>query len=202
MIGTPMLPDYPATKRCVAEALEEWLRTRFRAHLGPLGGIGTHRAFEGHQFTTARPGGEKTDNPRELLESMTIRFDEVPTLTLADIQRRIDDVAEKLARAQAKDIYAHIDAAVAEIGNAVNCNGEPLGATHLLELVAKVEVDFDDRGHPRLPSIFVHPDKQEAVKRVLEELSSNPDLASRWEALIIRKREEWRDREASRSLAG
>ncbi len=197
-----MLPDYPETKRSIAEVLEEWMRTRFRAHLGPLRGISTHRAFEGHQFTTARPGGEKTDEPRELLESMTIKYDEVPTLTLADIQRRIDEVAEKLARAQANDIYAHIDAAVTEIENTVDCDGEPFGAIHVLELVAKVQIDFDDQGQPRLPSIFVHPDKEETVKRVLKELSSNPDLASRWEALIIRKREEWRDREASRSLAG
>jgi hypothetical protein len=197
-----VLPDYPAIKRSLAEALEERLRIRFLFYLGPLAEIGHHRQFEGHQIATARPEGERVDDPRELLETITIRIDEVPTLTLATIMARLDEAARKLAQAHSRMVYEQIDQAVSDVGNTVDCRGEALSARHLLAMIDKVQIDFDDRGQPELPSLFINPQNQKAVERAFEELNSDPELAGLWRAIIDRKREEWRDREASRGLAG
>ena len=54
----------------------------------------------------------------------------------------------------------------------------------------------------RYHRVTVTIEDQVAVTRVEQEFRSNPHLRARHEELIIRKKEDWRDRESSRQLVG
>jgi hypothetical protein len=122
-------------------------------------------------------------------------------MSLAEIMRRIDGVAQKLADELAKNIYGVASEAAQEVGNVVKAHGKITGEA-ILEVLEKIEIPFDDEGNPELPSIHIHPDMTETLKEALLSLRENPDLRARHEELLRRKKEIWRAREARRKLVG
>jgi hypothetical protein len=70
----------------------------------------------------------------------------------------------------------------------------------ILEVWEKMEIDFDDDGKPRWPTIVLQPDAQAEIQVKLPKWHEGPEFRKKWAELIERKRKEFDEREARRRL--
>lgn len=197
-----MLPDFPKTKTLIASRFDDFLRARKEMYLGPLSKIRVRRVPEGNVQEIVRTSGEIEEiDVKTLRSTFVVADDELPTLSIETILVKLDSVAQQIAKQQAEQTYTAIAKAVEEVGNSVDAKGD-FGAESILELLARLEIQFSPDGRPRLPEIHVHPSQAEAIVAALKELEADRDLRERFEQIMVLKREEWRAREALRKLVG
>jgi len=198
-----MLPDFTKLKEDIDSRLRRFLEQRMLRHLGPLSEIRRVRFFEGRGRTVVRESGEKESiGLFDLNATLSFRDDELPTLTLDDLLRRLDAAAKEMADQQARHIYNTISEAARRVGNVVDGKQKAFSAEQLLQVLLKIQIEFDRSGLPVMPSFLHHPDLENAVRLAREELVRNHMLREELKQLLILKREEWRVREASRRLVG
>ena len=198
-----MLPDFPKLKLDVWRHLRSYLESRMLQHLGMLSQSPRVRFFEGHESTMVRESGdEETVELFDVSATMAFRDEELPTLSLEDLLERLDAAAKDMAGQMAKNAYDTVSKAAERYGNAIDVKQRALGAEMILEGLSRMHIHFDRDGRPQIPSIVCHPDLEKAARLATEELDRNPALRKQMQDLLVLKKEEWRVREASRSLVG
>lgn len=87
------------------------------------------------------------------------------------------------------------------VGNAVHTGGE-LTPDKFLEVFRRIEMDFDPETLEPAPGFVwvMHPETAATVVPKIKEWEKDPEFNAQYSAIINTKREEWRDREASRKL--
>ena len=198
-----MLPEFPNLQIDLSTLVREFVIAKKRQLLGGLGDIQSHHVFEGHQNSITRENGE--NELTEMAEGhaeIRIPFDEFPNLELEQLLEKFEAIAQQLAQAQADYMFATIAKGTAKVGNNVDAGGQKFSADLYLKVLEKLWIDFEPNGKPKIPTLHISPQMQEAVKEVLENLHHDPKLKGRFEKIVDQKQEEWRVREASRELAG
>ncbi len=71
------------------------------------------------------------------------------------------------------NIYRTISKSCEEAGNTIDNKGKPVTADVLLEMLAKIQTDFDEAGNPHIPQIHCHPDKRETLEAVMRTLTTD-----------------------------
>ncbi len=162
------------------------------------------RMFEGSGTRFVRPGRDAQDKDWETVQAkFEIAKSELPRMTLELVHQKLDGLATEMARGVAQRFYASLSAAIdAGAGVLVDAEGKPLTADNVLDLFGRMAIEFTPGGRPKWPEMHVGPDLAETAARTVRDLQENPELAPRLAALVEHKREEWRAREASRSLVG
>lgn len=160
--------------------------------------------FEGAGTRVVRTGREPDDHDWATIKAaFTIPRNELPTLSLPMMLQKLDSMAEEMARGVAKQFYSAVSEQIdAGAGVTVDAQGQPISAELILRALAGMFIDFGRDGRPRWPQFHVNPKHADAAARVYTELETDKELRRRMDALIEKKREEWRAREASRSLVG
>lgn len=198
-----MLPDYPIQKERLKKVLINRMKkvqTDYAPHLAQVPRI---RIFEGDRWVFERADGTVSESRFQKMESqIKINLRELEDISPEDILKKIDVCAEEIARQQWKLFHEKVDAATKSAGTVVDGQGRPFSVDLLLELLEKIEMDFDPTGEPDLPTIFAGPKLAEAIKKALPQLKSNPVHKRRFEEIISKKREDWRARQSSRKLVG
>jgi hypothetical protein len=115
---------------------------------------------------------------------------------------KLDPIVESLAKSMSHNMFATMDRVTKETGNVFDAKGEKIRAEHLLELWGRMDVNFNQDGSPKWPTIIIHPNVEERLRGELIRLSDDPLLRASLEKLVQQKREEWRAREANRILVG
>lgn len=179
------------------------MRARSKALETVFAEVPRHRVFEGSRTTIARPDGSEDDTPFvEASSEFSISFDELPTLQLEDLLKKLDRIVEDLARQKAEHFFKTIREAAEKVGNTVDGKGQGLSPELYLKVLDTIWVEFESGGKPRLPTLVVGPQQRDTANSMLAELVSNPTLRKRFEGTIEKKREIWRAREADRELVG
>ncbi len=80
---------------------------------------------------------------------------------------------------------------------AIDAAGKPFSADLYLQALEKIDIGFDDDGHPILPSLHVGPALRDVAERAMEEVRENPAFA----AILNRKREEFLAKKRTRRLS-
>jgi hypothetical protein len=198
-----LLPDYPNLKSDLAAHLHRFLRMRHDLYLGPLSRIARITFREGQTYSLTRSSGEEEPGEfKEAAASITIKDAEVPSMTLESLLLRFDNAAQDMARQQAKGVYGSIAKATEKAGNVFDAGGQKLTAEMILEVLSKIQIDFNRDGSPRMPEMHIHPNLSDAVRLAGAELERNPALKRQLRQLLEEKKEEWRAREANRRLVG
>ena len=130
-----------------------------------------------------------------------ISNEELETLSPEEIHRKFDDAAREMARQASKTFFQTIKKGVEEVGNVFHYTGRPT-IDNLFRFYDGIWIDFDNNGRPDLPTIVCGEDMMDHIKVLFAQIDSTPELKQRFADLLVRKREEWRDREASRRLVG
>jgi hypothetical protein len=193
-----MVPEYPRIAAGLNWCYREYVRREVGRHLGHLSEIRSVLQFEGTETVLTRADGSRENVGMVRIEAGGRVF--TRTSTLDTILTELSSLALDMAHQQSRSVYAAMDKVCEESGQTFDARGQRLDADLFLKALEMVEIDFDDLGRPRLPTLVVGggPD---AVRTLLSQ-QDDPEVKKRFDALISDKYEAWRDREASRKLAG
>jgi hypothetical protein len=196
-----MLPDLPTVKQNVMAAIANFLSMRIRQRLGIFGEIPHQRLHEGDRMRIIRADGSVEESaPHRSSAEDSIPTEEVPLLTPEERLRRIEILAENMARQMRQHMHDSICKTLDDHGQSVDLRGQPFGPEALLEVFAKIQMEFDETGNP--DGLCMTPDMTEQWDRLQQQIESDTCLQRRFDELLERKRGEWRDREAARKLVG
>ena len=198
-----MLPDFLKVKEKLEIMIDYELKQAKLLHLGPLANIRETIYFEGNKTVINRDDGSVSETNSEEF-SVMLKFDmnEIETMTHEKVLEKIDQMAKKLAEKQAKFFYKKIDEYAQEAGNVVSTEGEAISIDRFFEVLEKVSRDFDSTGKPDKVVFTTSPKLFQSIAKIIEEAKSDPEIQQRFDAIMERKREEWRVRESNRKLVG
>ena len=132
-----------------------------------------------------------------------LKSEEIPNISVqARIAKIGDEAAREMARQISTQAFATITEIVDKVGNVVDGGGKPLSPESFLELLSKMQLEFDENGNPKGLTVVIPPSMEERAKETMEMYHQDPELSGRWQELMDKKRKEWRDREAARKLVG
>ena len=196
-----MLPDYPDVKGRLRAALRQFTELAVKRHLGFVGTIREFQVHEGKDSIIHREDGSyQRVTPITVEAAFTIDRETITQATLDDILAILDKNAADIAEQRAKHFYSELDRITEETGNVIR--GKALTPELYLELLEKVELEFNEAGKAILPTPIVSPKDAGHAQAAFDSLNNDPELRKQLEALVQKKREEWDASEADRELAG
>jgi len=196
-----MLPDYPTSKAQLHELLTRPLA--MAQHAGIFSQMKTRRMFEGHKMGLIREDGSMDiTEPRRFTSDIQIDLKEVGSMTTAGIFQKMVEQARDLHSKQSRALFEKMHESIAEAGNVRNLQGAPLTPEVFLEHFKRFQVEFEDDGKPRMPTIVGGPEVVEDFRSILDKIGQDPLLKSKFAEIMDEKKRAWRDRESSRKLVG
>lgn len=197
-----MLPDYPKVKARLVEKFMDRMKLVHKAHLSVFAEVPPTIMHEGNRHVLTREDGSVDEmTPKRMEAAATLEFDmrEAEKLEPSQILKLIDTLAEGLAREKINLFVQTMDEAVTKVGNVTDPSKK--GVEAFFDAMEKRLLDFDEHGQPGQTQILVFSEESaERVKAIERQIMETPELRRRYEAIIEKKREEWRDREIARNL--
>lgn len=195
-----MLPDFPELKRRLAGRLRLRMKDVHASHTAPMSEAGVVHIPEGNRVITVDEDGFESEiEMKDHRVTIKITDEEVESLSVEEILQRFDNAARELAMQAGKTFIESLDKSVRSVGNVVEYK-EKITGDDLLKMYETVLIDFDEQGRPHLPTLVCGNKMYSEVTELLPELVHDADYKQRFERIMTRKREEWRDRESSRKL--
>ena len=155
--------------------------------------------FEGNKSLIRRPNGREEETEKgHFSERTEIPVEKILYGSIEDIFEHYEQAAVAMAYEQEKFLLESIDKAVQSTGNVVDAKGQPPSPEMILQLIEKVEINFTEDGKSMTSSFACSPTLWEKLQPLLDDLVKTKE----YKELIERKRNEWRDREANRTLVG
>ncbi|HET9366357.1 MAG TPA: hypothetical protein VFP71_15230, partial [Candidatus Angelobacter sp.] len=158
---------------------------------------GSHMAYD--QLTK---GGKRvvTGNYETAETGIMIPVEEVPDLTGDNLYKKIDQIADDIARQTSQKSFKKLDEVLDEAGTGIDAKGQPITPELYLQGLERMEVSFDPDTLEPTFSIVIHPAMMPAMEKLKDQMENNPEYKKQYDALMARKREEWLDRESRRKL--
>jgi len=195
-----MLPDFPKLKTEVHRDVLARIRRRVDRADSVVSQIKRFSQHEGRDMRYERIDAPPVQSgPEEIGAPFQVLLSDVPDLVGPKLDAKIDEIAQEIAKQQAGMFFRRTQETCDEVGNAIDAAGQPLSAELLLEMLSKVQMDFEPDGTPT-GQFVIHPDMVPALKKAGEELERDPGLKRRHEDILRRQREEWAARESHRKL--
>ncbi len=196
-----MIPDYPALKAKLFEHWTDYAVARHRQNMGFLGSLPHRRDYEGSRRRLERADGSVSES--EYLEIQSrLRLDpnEALNLTPEKVVQKLDDLAKDMAAQTERGLFKHLNETLAEAGRVINAGNRPFDQNMFFELLDSVEIDFDERGEPIMPTMVMSPKMWESIKEEVQHWDADPAFRVRHDRIMTKKRESWRARESRRKL--
>lgn len=195
-----MLPDFPRIKGKFREAINRYFQDVVRQE--PLFSQFRHeRHFEGDKMSSKTEDGELGESSyKEMFSEYSVDREDVITKGPMAFIENIETVAEDIRKQQAKLILDKLKEVTDRTGQVVDGKGQPLTHELFMEMLERIQIDFDDQGNPYLPTLIMAPEVAAKLKEKMPEWEADPEYTRRLEQLVERKRKEWNDRESHREL--
>ncbi|HUT71923.1 MAG TPA: hypothetical protein VMW89_14740 [Desulfatiglandales bacterium] len=198
-----MLPDLPSLKQDIEQALYRYFQTQLNLRLGFFGEVPKYIIHECDRTRTLRADGTIDESKlKQASAELSLKSGEIPELTIKERKAKLNDMADQMAGQISKQLFGTLNEVLEKAGQVTDQKGKPLDAEAVFTVLETIELDFDETGKHKNLSIVVPPALAPKAKKVFEQIESDPILQKRHEEIMIRKRMEWRAREASRKLVG
>lgn len=196
-----MLPDFPEIKKQLDALLSNYIQHRVRFHLGFMSQIPRKIVPEGCHTRLIRADGSVDDV--KMQQACGTEHMDTPPENMPDMRvvlSKLNSIAEQIARHQARYLYKRVAEVTEKTGNVVQAKKSEIGLKTLVDILERIQIEFDATGKPILPSVV-------CSKEMFEQFMVQGDTAfadsvqqARMDEVIARKREEYRDRESRRRL--
>ena len=133
---------------------------------------------------------------------LLLKMDEIADMSVQQRVQKLDEMAEDMARQMSTHLFGALSAGLNKAGQVVNQHGKPFDVDSVFEVLEKIQLDFDESGKHDEISIVIPPALSSRAREVFQRIASDPQLRVRHEEILLRKKLEWRDREAARKLVG
>jgi hypothetical protein len=111
------------------------------------------------------------------------------------------DVAKDMASKLVGNVYTKIDEVTEKTGNVVSAKkGEGITPNLILDLLEKIEINFDEKGNPIMPEIHLSKEDFEKLNAQKIDPKTIAEIEKRRKEIVDKKRKEWIDRESNRKL--
>jgi hypothetical protein len=198
-----MLPDYPKVKALVAEGFGRRIVDLQNRKLGVFSKFKATILHEGAKCHTYRSDGSFHEMEMKHIEaSAQLQHDikTLETLEVKELGKLADILAHGMAREKHNLFLATMDQACEESGN-ITSSKQPL-VEQIFDGYEKVWLDFEPSGEVSKDFMLYSPNPQMQARldAASLEIQTDPALKKRFDKLMDRKRQEFRDREATRNL--
>jgi len=195
-----MFPDFPKIKLEIQKNIEEHLRKQSVSD--PLvGSITQVFVHEGDRLVYHTVDGEKKETTFNKIQSeFNIKNEEVISDGVKALIPAINEAAGDLQSQLGNNILAKLEEATKETGNVVDGEGKEISPDLIYQALEKMQIDFDEEGKPYMPTIFVSPEMGKKIGDKLPEWEKDEVHKKKVDELMLKKREEWDDRESNRKL--
>jgi hypothetical protein len=190
------LPEYnSAFARFVSTAIQELMRQKDAV-------LDSIKVVESPQIPTVRntmPSGEIVENrPMPVAMPFAVDFREAIAGNPDSLLASIDNAAEEGLKIVMPQIFDYMGRLCQAAGTATNAGGQKLRYEQIRLGLEKVQIDFDDNGQPILPTLIMHPDMLEQLRKLPP---ATEDEVLAWQELIESKRREFYARRRTRKLS-
>jgi hypothetical protein len=197
-----MLPDFPILKNRLMDRHIRAMHAKLDAEMPVVSKIRSVRFHEGNCFSFERDDGVVEES--QTFVDIRVPIEITANLEFRDTVRSLKERTEKgtldFAAQLEKFFFQRFHEITESVGNAVDMKGQPFTAESYLDSIERVDIDFDMFGFPIWPMHVIHPVMAETLRSQLARFRTESRLRDRGDALIERKRKEWRDREGRRRL--
>ena len=191
-----MFPDFLKTKEKLENMLDYAMKMADSIHMGQLANVPVSIIFEGNRFVVVREDGSiEETKAQKITAELPVRVEEIENMSDEMIFEKINNVTKEIAKKKSELFSERLDKLTDETGNVVSADGKRSSIDAYLELLEKMEIDFDEAGNPKgLTPFPLSP----AIAKIISQAKVDP----RYQDLMERKREECRVRESRRTLVG
>jgi len=195
-----MFPDFPKIKLEIQKNVEEHLRKQSVSD--PLVGSVTQIFIhEGDKLIYHTVNGEKKETTFNKIQSeFNIKDEEIIAEGAKALIPVINEAAGDLQNQIGNNILAKLEEATKETGNIVDGEGKEISPDLIYKALEKMQIDFDEEGNPYMPTMFVSPKMAKKMSNKLPEWEKDVLHKKKIDDLILKKKEEWNDRESNRKL--
>ena len=198
-----MLPDLPGFKQDLQYILDRYLRKAIYERLDVLADVPHYTVHEGIEMRVYRADGTVEDTGmKEASAEMSMKFEDIPHMTVGDRIAKLNEMAETMAKQMAEHFYGSLSKSLERAGQVVDSKGKPFGVESVFAALEKLQVDFDKQGNPKELKFVVGPALIPRVREMAEQEKNDPSIKKRYDEIMAKKWLEWRDREATRKLVG
>jgi hypothetical protein len=197
-----MLPDFPDLKRRWAAVAGFEVRRHVKAD-ELVGAIRAVPYFEGRGFRTGDVDG--------FVDETTPTFTAIPYVIARQdiIEKGVTAFIEASRRAAEAQVGAFQEMllrknteVVERVGNRIDAGGQPFSADLYFKMLETVQIDFDSNGRPDISGtrLVVHPEQADRIRQLFTQWERDEAFQERYRQIMLKKREEWRDRQSNRRL--
>ncbi|MBZ5612472.1 MAG: hypothetical protein LAO23_00585 [Acidobacteriia bacterium] len=198
-----MLPDFPKVKNSIHKAQIRSLYAEIDKHAPVISQVKQTRQHEGDKSAIRDQDGKlRTSAFKTIGSRLEIAANLGSEEMKEQAKNKLQELALNLAQQSEKMMFSAVEEATSEVGNALDARGKPFHMSMLLDMLEKMQIDFDQNNNPIMPTLVLHPDMLQAIQTKIVEWENDPGLKRRKKEILSRKREEWRDRESNRKLVG
>jgi hypothetical protein len=192
-----MLPDFPDVRKHASEFLMKLFQRRVSQRTGVLQEMKPRQLEEGDTVEFHRVDGTVDHVKMNCVRSeLKLQLDRLQDRGLQAVLEALDKTATDLAQKQSKFFFRRLEEICDEAGQTADGKGRPMSFDVIIELLDKMDIDFDDVGNPVLPT----PVDSRGKRGALDKLEITDEQNERFRRLIEEKRFAWRDRESNRRL--
>lgn len=197
-----MLLRFPALDREMDELFQELVFQYSHAFDPILSEVPTYSIHEGTQ-TTMRQGDRTWGDPlREATAEYSLEHKKLKDYAIGDFVEAAKTVGGQFLDDKKRMMFETLNKATTETGNVIDGANKPLDHDHILQALEMIQIDFNAKGEPILPTMVVSPSLAPTVQRLSSESENDAGLKERHQKIIAQKREEFLAREADRKLVG
>ncbi len=197
-----MLPDFPKLKKRLLRLAQFCYNQQIEAD-ELIGRIRAIPYFEGDRFVTGDVEGYVEESTAEVMEiPCEIDRSSIIEQGIDALVESYKKAAEIQVQAMHEMLFRKHSEATARVGNQIDAAGEPFSMDLYFKLLETVQIDFDSHGRPDISGtrLVMHPSQAERVQSLMTQWQTDESFQRRYRETMLRKREEWRDRESNRKL--
>ena len=195
-----MLPTHPKLVRDRQNRNMDTVRARVRQLSPMIGLIKSRQQFEGRSSAIQREDGKLDETPiHRASGEVAIKREMLVDFNEATVARHLEEMAEQLARDMSEQFQQRMSEVTAATGNVVDGGGKPFSEDTFLDGMEVMEHNFGKDGSWKPPTMIVGPGMAEKIAAAGEMSAAGN---KRLKAILERKRDDHRRREASRILVG
>jgi hypothetical protein len=124
-------------------------------------------------------------------------FDDIRSCDTDALATQMDSAAEQQLAVVMPHFFEMVRRTSEAAGTSMNLDGRPFSFELWLEMLGKLEIDFDDRGSPDLPSMILSPELADRIRK-LPPWTAEQKRA--FDELIEAKRKQYNARRRNRKL--
>ena len=144
------------------------------------------------------PGGAVVQNePVTAKAEFIFKYEDIRSCDTAALAAQMDSAADQQLSVVMPHFFEVIQRTSEAAGTAMDAGGRPFSYELMLEMLAKIDFDFNDQGNPDLPTLIVGP---EQAKKMQAMPPPTPEQRRAFADLIEKKRSEHHARRRHRKL--